>query len=172
MNGNDLHAASVGVFAWMLRNLAGCLDKAEAWAKERKFDPDVLFAARLAPDMLTLTGQIHLATAFAKNGACRLAQKTPPDFGDLQPTLAAARARIAETLAILDGVKPADCEGAWTRELTVRIGPDREMTMTGADYLQRFVLTNFYFHLTTAYAILRHNGVPLGKTDFLGAPPV
>jgi hypothetical protein len=171
MKGDDLHAASVGVLGWMLGNLAACLDKAEASAKQRKFDPDVLFVARLAPDMLTLTGQIHLATAFAKNTVCRLAQKEPPNFTDLAPTLEAARARIAEARVIVDAIGPAALDGAWTRELTVQVGPERRLTMTGADYLQKFAMPNFYFHLTTAYAILRHNGVPLGKGDFLGAAP-
>ena len=168
MNGTELHAASVAAFARMLANLSGCLDKAAAFAAEKKFDPDVLFVARLAPDMLTLTGQIHLATAFAKNAAHRLAGTTPPNFTDLEPTLTAARARIAETQGILAAVKPADLEGGGAREITVQLGPDRSMTAPGADYLSGFVLPNFYFHLTTAYAILRHCGVEIGKNDFLG----
>ncbi len=171
MNGTELHAASAGAFTRMLANLSGCLDKAAAFAAEKKFDPDVLFVARLAPDMLTLTGQIHLATAFAKNAAHRLAGTTPPNFTDLEPTLTAARARVAETQGILAAVKPADLEGGGAREITVQLGPDRSMTASGADYLSGFVLPNFYFHLTTAYAILRHNGVPLGKMDFMGPPP-
>ena len=168
MNGSDMHAASVGVFSAMLGNVPGWLDKAAAHAGAGKFDMGVLFASRLAPDMFPLTTQVHFATAFAKNAATRLSGRAPPDFGELSPTLEAVRARIADTQAILTSVKPADLDGASTRELTIQTGPDQRMTLSGADYLHRFAMPQFYFHVTTAYAILRENGVPLGKRDFLG----
>lgn len=171
MNGTELHAASAGVCAWILSGMSKCLDKAEAFAAEKKFDPNVLMTARLAPDMLPLTGQIHLASAYPKNVVHRLAGTEPPDFKDLEPTFTAARARLAEVQAILAAATPEAMEGGWTRQVTVQMGPERKITLPGGDYLQRFILPNFYFHVTMVYAILRHNGVPLGKMDYMGSPP-
>lgn len=163
----SMHAASAPMFALMLNNLGGWLDKAEAHAAAKKFEVDVLLATRLAPDMLPLSGQIALATAFAKNAMCRLANQTPPDFPDAEKVLADHRARIARTIEIVNSFSAADLAGAATREVSVRVGPDTTLTMNGADYLFKFSLPNFYFHITTAYDILRHNGVELGKRDFL-----
>jgi hypothetical protein len=165
-----LYASSAPIFSKYLTSLKAWLDKAEAHAGAKKFETSVLCATRLAPDMLNLTGQIHLVTAFAKNAVCRLASKTAPDFQPLDASFDAYRARIDETLAII-GAIPADAfQGAETREIIVQLGPDRSMPMTGQDYLLNFVLPNFYFHATTAYAILRQNGVELGKADFMGVP--
>jgi hypothetical protein len=163
-----LDQAAGPVFTRMLTNLQTCLDKAEAHAKEKGYDPAVLCQARLAPDMLPLTGQVHIATAFAKNAMCRLSDKTPPDFNPPEATFEAYRARIKETLAIVASVSAKDFEGAAERKIEARLGPDRTEIFTGTDYFNSMVMPNFYFHLTTAYAILRHNGVPLGKMDFLG----
>lgn len=165
-----MHAASADVFVRMLNALSGVLDKAEAHAKAKKFDFDVLLNSRLAPDMFTLTGQIQLATAFAKNAVCRLAGQTPPDYPDTDVTLAQLRARIDRTLDIVGSIDPKALEGSDTREVTVRVGPDQTMTMSGRDYLLGFALPNFYFHVTMAYAILRHNGVELGKRDYMALP--
>ena len=164
-----LYAASAPVFVRSLTAMRGWLDKAEAHAGAKKFDTSVFCNARLAPDMLALTGQIHLTTAFAKNAACRLANTTPPDFSDLSASFDAYRARIEETVGIVKAIKESDYAGAETRELTVRTGPDTNTAMSGSTYLLYYSLPQFYFHLTTAYDILRHNGVELGKRDFLGA---
>ncbi len=167
MSSVSLHAASAPTFLQYLNNLSHWLDKAEAHATAKSFDAETLLAARLAPDMLPLSGQMALATAFAKNAMCRLANREAPDFPDVEKTIADHRARIARALDIVASVAPEDLEGAAERSLTVRVGPEQTMTMTGQDYLFRFALPNFWFHATTAYAILRHNGVDLGKRDFL-----
>lgn len=165
-----LHAASADVFIRMLNALSGVLDKAEAHAKAKKFDIDVLLNARLAPDMFNLTGQVQLATVFAKNAMCRLAGQEPPNYEDNEKTLDELRARIDRTLDIVASTDAAALEGAETRQVTFRVGPDQTMTVSGRDYLLHFAMPNFYFHVTMAYAILRHNGVELGKRDFMALP--
>ncbi len=159
MSALTLHAASADVFARMLHSLSGVLDKAEAHAKAKKYDIEILMNARLAPDMFSLIGQVQLATAFAKNAMCRLAGQEPPDFPDAEKTLADLRARIARTLDIVHSINAAALEGGDTRPVTFRAGPDSTITIPGRDYLLHFALPNFYFHTTMAYAILRHNGV-------------
>jgi len=163
-----LYASSAPVFAKSLTAMRAWLDKAEAHAAAKNFDTSVFCAARLAPDMLPFTAQVHLTTAYAKNAMCRLANQTPPDFAELQPSFEACRARIDETLAIVNGIKEASFAGAEERELNIGVGPGQTMAMNGVVYLLNFLLPNFYFHLTTAYNILRHNGVELGKRDFMG----
>ena len=165
-----LHAASADVFTRMLNSLSGVLDKGEAHAKAKKYDFDVLLSARLAPDMFPLTFQIQLATAFAKNTMCRLAGQEPPDFPDTDVTLAQLRARIDRTLDIVHSIDAKALEGADARQVTFRTGPDSSMTVPGRDYLLHFAMPNFYFHITMAYAILRHNGVELGKRDYMALP--
>ncbi|MDX2238617.1 MAG: DUF1993 domain-containing protein [Hyphomonadaceae bacterium] len=167
MSSVSLHAASAPTFLQYLNNLTHWLDKAQAHAAAKSFDAETLLAARLAPDMLPLSGQMALATAFAKNAMCRLAQRDPPDFPDVEKTIADHRARIARAIAIVESVAPTELEGAGARTLVVRMGPDVTATMNGQDYLFRFALPNFWFHTTAAYAILRHNGVDLGKRDFM-----
>jgi hypothetical protein len=171
MTQNALYAASGPVFVRMLNNLAAMLDKAEAYAKARNFNVEVLMQSRLAPDMFPLYGQINLVTAFAKNAMCRLAGETPPDFPDGDTTLAQMRTRIARALDIVQSVDANALSGAEAREVSFNLGPDTNITLKGGDYLNGFALPNFYFHLTAAYAILRHNGVELGKRDFMGEPP-
>lgn len=161
-----MHAASAPMFTVLLNNLNAWLDKAEALAAAKKFDIDVLLGARLAPDMFPLHGQINICTAFAKNTMCRLAGDEAPDFTD-DTTLPQLRARIARTLDIVQSYAPAALEGAETRQMLVQVGPDMKVSFTGITYLFNFALPNFYFHLSTAYDILRHNGVDLGKKDLL-----
>ncbi|MGE0596717.1 MAG: DUF1993 family protein [Hyphomonadaceae bacterium] len=170
MSNAFMHAASADVFARMLNSLSGVLDKAEAHAKAKKFDMEVLLNARLAPDMFSLTQQVQLATVFAKNAMCRLAGQEPPNYEDIEKTLPELRARIDRTLDIVGSIDAAALEGADARQITFRTGPDQTMTVPARDYLLHFAMPNFYFHVTMAYAILRHNGVELGKRDYM-APP-
>lgn len=163
----SMHALSAPIYVAMLNNLNAWLDKAEAVAAEKKFDMEVLLSARLAPDMLPLRGQIHIATAWAKNSQCRLAGDTPPDFPDTDVTLEQLRARIARSLDIVQSYDEKALAGAETRTVTFNLGPEIKMSQTGLDYLTKLALPNFWFHVTTAYDILRHNGVSLGKQDFL-----
>lgn len=163
----NMHAISAPIYVALLNNLNTWLDKAEALAAEKKFDIEVLLTSRLAPDMLPLRGQIHIATAWAKNSQCRLAGQTPPDFADTDITLEQLRARIARTLDIVHSISEKDLEGSESRTIEYKLGPEIKMSQTGLDYLTRMALPNFYFHLTTAYDILRHNGMSLGKQDFL-----
>jgi hypothetical protein len=151
----------------MLSNLDKIFTKAEGDAEARKIDPQVLVDARLAPDMLPLTRQVQILTDQAKGGASRLAGVEPPKWADEEKDFADLHARLAKTIAHLKSFKPAQFEGAETRSIELKF-PNATFAFTGKDYLLGFVLPNFYFHYTTAYAILRHNGVPIGKGDFLG----
>jgi hypothetical protein len=163
----SIHTISAPIYVALLNNLNAWLDKAEEYAKAKKFDIEVLLSARLAPDMLPLRGQIHLATAWAKNCQCRLAGQTPPDYPDTDITLEQLRARIARTIDIVKSISAADLEGADARIVNYNLGPEIKMSQPGVDYFTRMALPNFYFHITTAYDILRHNGLTLGKPDFL-----
>jgi uncharacterized protein len=167
MSSTLLHAASAEVFARMLNSLSHVLDKAEAHAKAKKYDIDVLLNARLAPDMFNLIGQVQLATVFAKNATCRIAGQEPPNYEDTEKTLPELRARIARTLDIVGSINAKALDGAEAREVTFRTGPDTTTTLPAKDYLLHFAMPNFYFHVTMAYAILRHNGVELGKRDYM-----
>jgi uncharacterized protein len=158
----------VPVFSQMLSALDKVLTKAEADAAARKIDLDVFVNARLAPDMLPLTRQIQIMTDQAKGGASRLAGEESPKFADDEKTFADLHARIAKTIAHLKTFKPGDFEGAETRDIELKF-PNATLNFKGKDYFLGFVIPNFYFHYTTAYAILRHNGVPIGKSDFLGS---
>jgi hypothetical protein len=157
----------VPVFSKMLTNLDKVLTKAEADAETRKIDPQVFVNGRLAPDMLPLTRQVQIMTDGAKGCASRLAGLDPPKWPDEEKDFADLHARIAKTIDHLKSFKPAQFEGAETRTIELKF-PQRTFTFTGRDFLLNFATPNFYFHYTTAYAILRHNGVPIGKTDFLG----
>ena len=163
----SMHAISAPIYVALLNNLNTWLDKAEEYAKAKKFDMEVLLSSRLAPDMLPLRGQIHLATAWAKNCQCRLAGQTPPDYPDTDITLEQLRARIARTIDIVKSISAADLEGADARVVNYNLGPEIKMSQPGLDYFERMALPNFYFHITMAYAILRHNGMQLSKPDFL-----
>jgi hypothetical protein len=162
----NLHAFSATTFSRMLKNLSAMLTKAEAHAKAKNFDPAVLLNDRLAPDMFTLTRQVQIATDHAKGAMARLAGHAPEVIEDKEVTIADLQARIAKVVAIVEGYKPEQLVGAETREISIKI-PNQELKFSGLDYLNTWALPNFYFHLTMAYAILRHNGVDLGKRDFL-----
>lgn len=142
------------------------LDKAEAFAKTKPFEPVTLLSARLAPDQYPLVRQIQVACDMAKTGAARLSGKEPPSHPDTEQTIEQIRKRIQTCTAYLKTFKPADFEGAETRTVPLAFMPGKGLA--GHDYLVEMVLPNFYFHATTAYAILRHNGVDLGKQDFIG----
>ena len=163
-----MHSASVPVFVRMLGNLVGWLDKAESHARERKFEPSVYLGARLAPDMLPLPSQIQIACDAAKFCVARLAGVEAPPFPDEEKTVDDLRQRVRKTIDYLQSIPPAQIDGSDAREISVprRAG---SITMTGEAYLKTFALPNFFFHVTTTYALLRHNGVELGKADFLGA---
>ena len=163
-----MYQASVPVFQRTLKALDVILDKAAAYAAERKIDPTVLLTARLYPDMFALTRQVQIATDHAKGASARLAGVAVPSFADTEATVPDLKARIAKTLEFIASVKPAQIDGSEGRDISLKAGP-RELNFKGQDYLLFFALPNFYFHVTTAFAILRHNGVPVGKLDFLGA---
>lgn len=165
----SMYSSSVPVFTRMLGNATAWLDKAEAHAKERKFDPSVYMTARLAPDMLPLPKQIQIACDAAKFCIARLAGVEGPTFADDETSLDELRTRLKKTADYVQSVPVERIDGSDAREITVP-RRDGSMTMTGEAYLKHFVLPNFFFHLTTTYALLRHNGVELGKIDFLGAP--
>jgi hypothetical protein len=165
-----MHSASVPVFTRLLENLLVWLDKAEAHATAKKFDAGVLLGMRLAPDMLPLTKQIQIACDSAKFCIARLAGVEAPTFDDSETSIAELRERIRSTVAFMRSVSAAQVDGSEDKDVVIprRDGP---MTMKGEVYLKHYATPNFYFHMTTAYALLRHNGVELGKSDFLGAPP-
>jgi hypothetical protein len=165
-----MYQASAPVFRQGLTTLSALLDKAVAQCGERKIDPAVLLADRLAPDMFPLTRQIQLAADFAKNGISRLAGRQPPKHEDVETTVAELQDRIAKALAVVAETPAAEVDGSEGREITLPMR-DGTMTMSGEAYLLHFVLPNFFFHLATAYAILRHNGLAVGKRDFIGSIP-
>ena len=155
-----------------LNALSGVLDKAAAHAAAKKIDPAVLLGWRLAPDMFALTKQVQVVCDQAKNGGARLAGIEPPKFEDKETTLEQLKDRIARTLAFVKGLDAKAIDGAAERTITFPLGPEKKGQMSGADYLNHFVLPNFYFHLTAAYAIVRTCGADIGKRDFLGAIPL
>jgi uncharacterized protein len=163
----SMYAASVPVFQHMLKNLIHILEKAEANAQARKFEPAVLTTARLAPDMLPFTRQILIACDAAKLGVSRISGMEAPKFEDNEASFADLKGRIQKTLDYLATVPAAALDGTEEKEITFPAGRDKTRTMNGQAYLTLHVLPNFFFHVTTAYAILRHNGVDLGKTDYL-----
>jgi uncharacterized protein len=163
----SLYTASETVFTRMLTNLLGILEKAEAYADERKFKADVLVNQRLAPDMLPLSFQIQTATDGAKGAVARLAGREIPAWPDTETTFVDLKARVRKALDYLATFKPGDLDGSEEKQVVLKIGGE-DVRIRGEDYLLGRATQNFYFHVTTAYAILRHNGVPIGKRDFLG----
>lgn len=164
----SMYTASVPVFVRMLNNLSACFDKAEAHAAAKGYDPQVLVGCRLAPDMLPLARQVQIACDAAKFGAARLAGVEAPAMADTEQTVAELKDRIARTIAFVTSVPQAQIEGSDAREVQVPMRGRDPLKLTGEAYLTNFVLPNFYFHVTTAYGLLRHNGVELGKGDYLG----
>jgi len=163
----SMYHASIPSFVRMLGNLSAILHKAETYAAERKIEPAVLLNARLAPDMHPLVRQVQIATDSVKGCAARLAGIEVPSYADTESSFAEVQARIGKTQAFLQSVTAAQVDGSEDKPITLSF-PGAELHFTGQDYLLNFVLPNFYFHLTTAYAILRHNGLNIGKMDFLG----
>ncbi len=168
----SLSQASIPVFEIALTALSGVIDKALAFQAAKKLDPATLPLFRLAPDMFTLTRQVQVACDQAKNGGARLAGVEPPKFEDNEKTLEDIKARVAKTLDFVKSLDKAKIDAAANREITFPLGPVNKGAMKGDDYLTHFVLPNFYFHCTAAYAILRHCGVEVGKRDFLGQIPI
>ena len=166
----SMHSASVPVFVRMLTNMLGWLDKAEAHAKSRGFEPDAYLALRLAPDMLPFSRQIQIASDAVKGCVSRLAGDEAPKWADDEATLDALRARIRKTIEYAQSVPASRIDGSETRKVQLPIGPERTMEFEGEAFLKGFSLPNFFFHVTTTYALLRQAGVQLGKMDYLGAP--
>lgn len=162
----SIYTASVPVFTRKLKALLAILNKAEANAAERKIDLDFLANDRLAPDMFSLIKQVQSVADQAKFGAARVAGKTPPAWADDETTYEQLKARVQKALDYLATFSEADFVGGAERDVTVRVA-GQERTISGAEYLLERSMPNFYFHLTTAYAILRKNGMPIGKGDFL-----
>ena len=163
----SMYTMSVETFVPALTRLSTLLDKGLAHATAKKFDPSVLVNARLAPDMFPLSRQIQIACDVAKNGSARLAGQEAPRFEDKEATLEELRARIARTIEYLKSVAASAFDGAEDRDIKIPVR-DRTLEMKGLPYLQTWALPNFYFHVVATYALLRHNGVEIGKGDFLG----
>lgn len=168
----SMSQAAIKPLEFGLSALSGILDKAEAYAATKKIDSGVLLNTRLAPDMFSLLQQVQAATDLAKNGASRLAGVEPPRYEDTERTVAQLKARVAKTLAYVKSVDRQQIDASADRQLTFPLGPVNKGEMKGDDYLNHFLLPNFYFHLTAAYVILRHCGLDIGKRDFLGAIPM
>lgn len=164
----SLHAASVPVFNQLLGGLADVLKKAEAHAAERKIDPGAYLQSRLYPDMFPLLRQVQIACDFAKSVSARLAQADVPSWEDSEASFEDLQSRIARTQAFIASLDAANFEGAESRDIVLRPGTPKEKKLTGAAYLLNYGLPQFLFHVTTAYALLRHAGIEIGKRDFMG----
>lgn len=163
----SMYLATVPPILRSLSNLREILGKAAAHAEARKIDPSVLVNARLYPDMFPLSRQVQIASDMAKGAASRLAGLEPPKYEDNEATFAELVARLDKTIALLESIKPEQIDGAEERDIVIPMR-DRTLTFKGLPYLLDYVQPNVYFHVATAYAILRHNGVEIGKKDFLG----
>lgn len=163
----SMYQSSVPMLKRMLGSLSTLLAKAAAHAEAKKIDPAVLVGARLFPDMFALARQVQIATDQAKGCAARLAGVEVPKYEDTETTIAELQARLAKTIAFLDSLTPAQIDGSEDKDIVVQVR-DLKLDFKGQDYLMQWVLPNFYFHVTTAYNILRHNGIEIGKKDFLG----
>jgi hypothetical protein len=168
----SMSQASLPAFEIGLNALSAVLAKAETYAVTKKIDPSVLLNSRLYPDMFALTRQVQVAADQAKNGSSRLAGVEAPRYEDNETTMEQLRARLAKTVAYLKTLDRKAIDASADRQITFPLGPTIKGQMKGGDYLNHFMLPNFYFHLTAAYAILRHCGVDIGKPDFLGAIPL
>jgi hypothetical protein len=164
----SLYEASVPAFLQILGSLSGIIGKAEAHCQTKNIAPDVLFGARLYPDMLPLSKQIQLMCDFAAKTCARLTQSEVPSTPDTEKSFDELKARLGKTADYLKTFKPAQFDGADGRDVNFPAGPDKTMTLKGQQFLSHVALPNFYFHAATAHDILRHNGVEIGKRDFLG----
>lgn len=165
----SMYEASAPRFVGMLRNLDAILAKAQIHAVAKKIDPAVFIGARLFPDMLPMVKQVQIATDHAKGAVARLAGMEVPRFEDTEQSFEELRARIAKTIAFVESFTPDQIDGSEEREIALRVG-GHDLTFKGLPYLLGFALPNFYFHVVTAYNILRHNGVEIGKSDYIGNP--
>lgn len=163
----SMYNASIPAFIKMLNNLNAILDKASAWAQAKKIDEKYLMASRLAPDMLPFTKQIQIATDIVKGCAARLAGVDVPKYEDNEASFTELKTRISKTIAFLETIKAQQIDGTEEKSIELKFGSNSFM-FTGLDYLLTFANPNLYFHVTTAYAILRHNGLEIGKKDYLG----
>ena len=164
----SFYDATVPAFLQILNSLSGLLNKAEAHCAAKNIQPEVLLSARLYPDMLPLSKQIQLASDFAAKGCARVTHSEVPSTPDTEKTFAELRLRLANTISAVTACKAAQFEGADTRDVTFPMGPDKTMTLKGQQFISHFAFPNFYFHAATAHGILRHNGVEIGKRDFMG----
>ncbi len=164
----SMYQASIPVFVKTLGNLDAILDKAASFAEAKKVDPAALFGTRLAPNMFPLSRQIQVASDTSKGAAARLAGAEPPSWEDKEAGFAEFKARIERTIAFCKEFKPAQIDGSENRDITIKAGGGRVLNFKGQPYLLHFALPNFFFHVTTAYDILRHCGVEIGKKDYLG----
>lgn len=163
----SMYAMSHDVFRKSLQQLVHVMEKGVASAKARGFDPNLFLTTRLAPDMLPFSKQIQIASDFAKSTMARLAGVEPPKFEDTETTMDELIVRVKKTLDYIDTVPASSLEGSEERDITIPLR-DRTLQLKGLPYLQHWSIPNFYFHVVTAYALLRHNGVDVGKRDFLG----
>jgi hypothetical protein len=163
----SMYEASIPLFLHTLESLKTLLQKGAAHAEAKKFDPNVLVNSRLAPDMLNLARQVQIASDAAKGAAARLSAAEPPKFEDTEATLPELVARVDKTITYLRGLNAAQFEGSEERTVTVNT-PRGALSFTGVHFLRHWALPNFFFHVTTAYNLLRHNGVEIGKADYLG----
>jgi hypothetical protein len=164
----SMYNASVPVFVRLLKNLDGFIDKAIAHAGTKKIEHNTLLTARLAPDMLHFIKQVQIATDNAKGCAARLAGVDVPKYEDNEATFDDLKARLAKTIAFLESLKPEQINGSEDKDIELNFGPENKLQFKGINYLLNFASFNVFFHVTTAYGILRHNGVDVGKRDFIG----
>lgn len=163
----SLYQASIPALTRILKNLSAILEKAATYAETKRIDPSVLINARLAPDMYPLSRQVQIASDGAKGCVARLAGIEVPSYPDIETTFPELQARIAKTIAFAESITASQCKDSETRTITLKLR-DKEIHFTGESYVFNFVLPNVYFHVSIAYAILRHNGLDIGKADYMG----
>ena len=164
----SFYDATVPAFLQILGSLSGLLTKAEAHCKAKNIAPEVLLTARLYPDMLPFTKQIQLVCDFAAKSCARLTHSEVPSIPDTEKTFDELKQRLAKTIDYVKAFKPAQFDGADAKDVTFPVGPSNTLTLKGQQFLSAFTFPNFYFHAATVHGILRHNGVEIGKRDFLG----
>ena len=164
----SMYTVSVPVFKQMLGGLNDILAKTQAHVVEKEIEPNAFLQARLFPDMFSLVRQVQIACDFAKSVSARLAGVEVPAYEDTEQTFDELRARIEKTLAFVDGLDASRFEGSARRDIVLRPGTPKERTLAGEAYLLHYGLPQFFFHVTTAYALLRHNGIEIGKRDYMG----
>ena len=165
----SMYQAAIPPLVHSLSNLVGILSKGETYAEEKKIEPSVLLGSRLYPDMFPLTRQIQIASDIARRGVARLAGREAPKIEDKESSFPELKARLQETIAYLKTFTPEQIDGTETKSISLPVG-EETLTFEGQSFLLYFILPNVYFHVTTAYDILRHGGVELGKRDYLGSP--